>query len=78
LGHPERIEVQAPWPASAAGPLDTFSRGPRLCEAVCALGYAAPTPIQQRAIPTVLDGRDVIGLTQTGTGRTAAFAPPIL
>jgi ATP-dependent RNA helicase RhlE len=57
---------------------DTFSLDPRLCEAVRALGYTSPTPIQQRAIPTVLDGRDVIGLAHTGTGKTAAFALPIL
>ncbi|MBI3288770.1 MAG: DEAD/DEAH box helicase [Elusimicrobia bacterium] len=42
------------------------------------LGYAAPTPIQQQAIPKVLEGRDVLGLAQTGTGKTAAFALPIL
>lgn len=43
-----------------------------------ALGYTVPTPIQQQAIPPVLQGRDVMGLAQTGTGKTAAFALPIL
>ncbi len=46
--------------------------------AVAAEGYATPTPIQQQAIPYVLEGRDLLGLAQTGTGKTAAFALPIL
>ncbi len=41
-------------------------------------GYRTPTPIQQRAIPIVLDGSDLLGIAQTGTGKTAAFAVPIL
>jgi ATP-dependent RNA helicase RhlE len=47
-------------------------------EAVAAQGYETPTPIQARAIPHVLAGRDLLGLAQTGTGKTAAFALPIL
>src|SRR5262249_55517858 len=50
----------------------------RLMAGVQALGYLTPTPIQQQAIPPVLQGRDVMGLAQTGTGKTAAFALPIL
>jgi len=46
--------------------------------ALAAEGYAAPTPIQLRAIPPVLGGRDLCGIAQTGTGKTAAFALPIL
>lgn len=41
-------------------------------------GYSKPTPIQERAIPTILKGRDLLGCAQTGTGKTAAFAIPIL
>jgi ATP-dependent RNA helicase RhlE len=41
-------------------------------------GYSSPTPIQEKAIPVVLSGKDVMGLAQTGTGKTAAFALPIL
>jgi ATP-dependent RNA helicase RhlE len=49
-----------------------------LLEALAAEGYTSPTPIQARAIPQVLEGHDLLGIAQTGTGKTAAFALPIL
>ena len=50
----------------------------RALEAVKRLGYAEPTPVQQRAIPVVLEGRDVIAAAKTGTGKTAAFSLPTM
>ncbi len=55
-----------------------FQFHPEVAAGVTAAGYLAPTPIQAQAIPAVLAGRDVMGLAQTGTGKTAAFALPIL
>jgi len=49
-----------------------------LLKAIAAEGYQSPTPIQTRAIPELLAGRDLLGIAQTGTGKTAAFALPIL
>ncbi len=51
---------------------------PPLLEAVAEAGYSTPTPIQVQAIPAVLDGKDVMGAAQTGTGKTAGFILPIL
>jgi ATP-dependent RNA helicase RhlE len=55
-----------------------FNFHPRIAAGVKALGYRTPTPIQLQAIPPVLQGDDVLGLAQTGTGKTAAFVLPIL
>jgi len=51
---------------------------PELLRAVADAGYTTPTPIQARAIPLILKGRDIMGLAQTGTGKTAAFTLPIV
>ncbi len=57
---------------------DMLGLHPRLVRKLAELGLAAPTPIQARAIPHAMDGRDVMGLAQTGTGKTAAFGLPMI
>ena len=57
---------------------ESFSFHPQINAGIQAAGYVTPTPVQLRTIPPILDGRDVLGLAQTGTGKTAAFALPIL
>ena len=57
---------------------EDFNLADELLQAITNEGYTAPSPIQQEAIPLILDGKDVLGCAQTGTGKTAAFALPIL
>ncbi len=57
---------------------DTFNFHPSIMAGIRALGYVIPTPIQLQSIPPIMQGRDLIGLAQTGTGKTAAFVLPIL
>jgi ATP-dependent RNA helicase RhlE len=66
------------WSQGVLVTFDQFTLDPRLYAGIQAMGYKTPTPIQQRAIPVVLEGRDVLGLAQTGTGKTAAFILPTL
>jgi len=56
----------------------TFDFHPHVAAGITAAGFVTPTPIQAKAIPPVMQGRDVMGLAQTGTGKTAAFVLPIL
>jgi ATP-dependent RNA helicase RhlE len=57
---------------------DNFGLQAELVRAVQEMGYTQPTPIQSRGIPAVLEGRDLLAAAQTGTGKTAAFALPLL
>jgi ATP-dependent RNA helicase RhlE len=57
---------------------DLLKIHPHIRENIRTLGFEVPTPIQRKAIPAILEGHDVIGLAQTGTGKTAAFAIPLL
>ena len=72
-------DTQLPPAAEAPPPLfNTLPLDPKLLRAVAESGYTAMTPIQAKAIPIVLAGRDVMGAAQTGTGKTAAFSLPLL
>ena len=57
---------------------ETFSFHPLIQAGILKVGYTTPTPIQKETIPAILEGRDLLGLAQTGTGKTAAFVLPIL
>ncbi|NYT43613.1 DEAD/DEAH box helicase [Alcaligenaceae bacterium] len=65
-------------PDTPAATFTDFGLHPSILQAVAETGYTTPTPIQAEAMPLVMDGRDVMGAAQTGTGKTAAFTLPIL
>ena len=71
------MKHSAPPPAADGG-FAALGLSPTLCQVVAELGFAAPTPVQARAIPLLLAGRDLIGQSTTGSGKTAAFALAIL
>src|SRR3954464_13648166 len=64
--------------ADDGGTFEDLGLRPELLGALAALGYEEPTPIQQETIPPLIAGRDLLGQAATGTGKTAAFALPIL
>jgi len=78
--YPMTYEVSEPVAAPVAAParFATLALDAKLLRAVADQGYETMTPIQAKAIPIVLAGRDVMGAAQTGTGKTAAFTLPIL
>ncbi|HEY7233007.1 MAG TPA: DEAD/DEAH box helicase [Gemmatimonadaceae bacterium] len=69
--------IEAESMESGAG-FDALGLSDEVLRAVRDAGYIQPTPIQQQAVPLILKGRDVMGLAQTGTGKTAAFTLPII
>ncbi len=78
-------EAAAPAPAEGVEPAERtisgfagFGFAPELLETLESIGYIQPSPIQQAAIPELMLGRDLVGQAQTGTGKTAAFALPLL
>lgn len=75
----EPVEPATPRnPPVDASAFEALGLSAPLVKALSVEGYTTPTPIQLQAIPPVMDGRDLVGIAQTGTGKTAAFALPIL
>ena len=70
--HPDRADRYEP------GRFGSLEINPQIARAIADLGYMAPTPIQEQAIPVLQSGRDLLAQAQTGTGKTAAFAIPVL
>src|SRR5258705_11836317 len=77
LQHKERLHISI-RSLSMTVEFSDFNLHPALMQALTELGYTTPTPIQSGMIPLMLSGVDVIGQAQTGTGKTAAFGPPII
>src|SRR5450830_470465 len=75
---PAPAAAPAPAPAAPTVSFADFGLAPDILRALTEQGYSHPTPIQAQAIPVVLQGRDVMGAAQTGTGKTAGFSLPII
>ena len=71
-------DAEAPEDAPDGASFAALGLDPQLLEALTTLGYEEPTPIQAESIPELLAGHDMLGQAATGTGKTAAFALPIL
>jgi superfamily II DNA/RNA helicase len=65
-------------PPTTPGDFASLGLSPELLQAIADTGYTTPTPIQAQAVPHVLAGRDILGIAQTGTGKTAAFVLPMI
>lgn len=65
-------------PSVQAGSFDTLGIAPKFLEILKNLNFATPTPIQEKAIPIAIEGKDIIGIAQTGTGKTLAFGIPMI
>ncbi len=76
-GTRSRAEDKTP-PAPAPGGFRGLGLGSVICDVIEKQGWITPTPIQQQAIPMVLEGHDLFGVAQTGTGKTGAFALPLI
>jgi ATP-dependent RNA helicase RhlE len=72
------IQTDLPVPVVPTVCFADFGLAPEILRALTDQGYVHPTPIQEQAIPIVLQGRDVMGAAQTGTGKTAGFSLPII
>lgn len=75
---PRTDPTPPPEPSDGDAGFAALGLAPPILQAVSAAGYREPTPIQRDAVPIALRGRDIMGLAQTGTGKTAAFTLPIL
>ena len=78
LGLPESINIMSISHSDTTPGFAGFHLSPSLQRGIAAAGFVEPRPIQTQTIPAALEGRDILGLAQTGTGKTAAFALPIL
>jgi len=78
MAHPDTPEAPASSSAASDPDFSHFGLDPTILRALVEQGYTVPTPIQSKAIPVVIAGRDVMGAAQTGTGKTAGFTLPIL
>jgi ATP-dependent RNA helicase RhlE len=74
----DRLDLKQLVRPPTMGDFQSLGLSNKLLRAVAAEGYTTPTPVQEQAIPPLLAGRDVLGVAQTGTGKTAAFALPVL
>lgn len=68
----------SPVESPVGGSFSDFKLIPKLQDNILSKGYKIPTPIQQKTIPTILEGQDVIGIANTGTGKTGAFLIPLI